>query len=390
MDAREKVAVLSILVNTGLAVFKFVLGTLSGSVAIVADGIHSTSDIVSSIAVLLGLRLSQRKSKNFPYGLYKVENIIAIVSAMAIFFAGFEIVKEVVFQSGHATITYIPAAMIGVCVTIGVTYLFSRYEIRVGKAVGSPSLIADGEHIRTDMLSTVVVLLSLVGQYFDISLDKPAAAIVVLFIVHAGWEILVGGAKVLLDASLDHETLIRIREMLLEEPIVREIKSLTGRNSGSYKFIEAEIVVNAYDLAKAHSASTHLEQSIKAQIQNVDHILIHYEPVQKEALVYAVPLQDRDGTVSEHYGEAPYIAIFSKHLKTHEILRQDMLENPFMTQETGKGIALSEFLVQQGVDVVLIRTPLHGKGPEYVFADANVEIRMTQETQLYDIMNTIE
>ena len=144
MDAREKVAILSILINTGLAVFKFVLGTLSGSVAIVADGIHSSSDIVSSIAVLVGLRLSQRKSKNFPYGLYKIENIIAIVSAMAIFFAGYEIVKEVIFQPSYPNMTHIPVAMIGICVTIGVTYLFSRYEIRIGKAVGSPSLVADG------------------------------------------------------------------------------------------------------------------------------------------------------------------------------------------------------------------------------------------------------
>ncbi len=98
MDAREKVAGFSILTNIGLALFKFALGTLSG-MAIMADGIHSTSDIVSSLAVFIGLRLSQRKSRNFPYGLYKVENIIAIVSAMAIFFAGYEIVREVLFQT---------------------------------------------------------------------------------------------------------------------------------------------------------------------------------------------------------------------------------------------------------------------------------------------------
>ncbi|MBD3308260.1 cation diffusion facilitator family transporter, partial [candidate division KSB3 bacterium] len=123
MDAREKVAGLSILINAGLAGFKFVLGTLSGSVAIVADGIHSTSDIVSSLAVLVGLRLSQRKSKHFPYGLYKVENIIAIVSAMAIFFAGYEIIKEVLFRPSHPNRAHLLTAMIGMGVTIGVTYL---------------------------------------------------------------------------------------------------------------------------------------------------------------------------------------------------------------------------------------------------------------------------
>ena len=73
--------------------------------------------------------------------------------------------------------------------------------------------------------------------------------------------------------------------------------------------------------------------------------------------MYAVPLEDKDGTVSEHYGEAPYIAIFTKHIKTREILRREIFDNPFVSEEKGKGIALSEFLVQQGVDVVLIRTP---------------------------------
>ncbi len=390
MDAREKVAGMSILINAGLAVFKFVLGTISGSVAIVADGIHSTSDIVASIAVLAGLRLSQRKSKHFPYGLYKVENIIAIVSALAIFFAGYEIVKEVIFQPDRTNMTHIPAAMLGMCITIAVTDLFSRYEIRVGKEVGSPSLIADGKHVRTDMLSTFVVLTSLGGQYFGYTVDKIAAVVVVLFIAHAGWGILFEGIKVLLDASLDQETLHRIRKILFAEPVVREIKSLTGRNSGSYKFIEAEIVVNAHDLEKAHAVSTHLENAIKTHIQNVDHVLIHYEPVQKDTLVYAVPLKDEAGTIFEHYGEAPHIAFFTKQFQTGEVLEQKTIENPFLTQEKGKGISLSEFLVEQGVDVVYIKTPFHGKGPEYVFADANVETYISKAKRLDELMRNEE
>ncbi len=390
MDAREKVAGFSILTNIGLALFKFALGTLSGSMAIMADGIHSTSDIVSSLAVFIGLRLSQRKSRNFPYGLYKVENIIAIVSAMAIFFAGYEIVREVLFQTERREMAHLIPAMLGVCVTMGVTYLFSRYEMRVGKAENSPSLIADGKHIRTDMLSTVVVLASLVGQYFGYVLDTAAAVIVAIFIAHAGWEILFEGVKVLLDASLDQETLTRIRELLLAEPLVRKISSLTGRNSGSYKFIEAEILVNTHDLEKAHAVSIHIEQRIKAQIQNVDHVLIHYEPLHKETIQYAVPLASQDGVIAEHYGDAPYLALFRIHQATHNVLTREILDNPVRSLETGKGIALSEFLVQQGVDVVLMKNPLHGKGPEYVFADANVEMCMTEVTHLQQLIETLQ
>jgi cation diffusion facilitator family transporter len=386
MDTREKVAVLSILINTSLAVLKLVLGTISGSVAIVADGIHSTSDIVSSIAVLVGLKLSQRKSKNFPYGLYKVENIIAIVSAMAIFFAGYEIIKEVIFQPARSEMTHIIPAMLGVGITLVVTYFFSRYEIRIGKSVGSPSLVADGEHIRTDMFSTIVVLVSLGGQYFGFSLDKIAAVVVTVFIARAGWEILFEGVKVLLDASLDRETLEHIRKILLEQPAVEEINSLTGRNSGSYKFIETELVMNVRDLQRAHTVSSQLEQDIKEYIKNVDHVLIHYEPIKKETITFAVMLDDQDGTISDTYGKASYIAMFTKHFQTNELLAQRIIENPFVSQDTGKGIALSEFLVEQGVDVVYTRTPFHGKGPEYVLSDANVHIQIADETRLENLV----
>lgn len=390
MNTREKVAGLSILVNTALAIFKFVLGSLSGSVAIIADGIHSTSDIVASIAVLLGLKISQRKSKQFPYGLYKVENIVAIVSAMAIFFAGYEIVKEVIFQPNQAEMTHIVAAMIGVCITIGVTYLFSRYEIRVGKTVGSPGLIADGKHVQTDMLSTIVVLASLIGKYFGLSLDKPAAVIVSIFIAHAGWEILIEGVKVLLDASLDKNTLQQISAILIEHPAVKTIKSLTGRNSGSYKFIETELVLDVRDLKRAHTVSTQLEQDIKTQVQNVDHILIHYEPVTKETLLFAVMLDELGGRISDEFGAAPYIALLRKHIERREIVEQKILINPFISQKTGKGIALAEFLAQQHADVVFTKTPFHGKGPEYVFSDANIRIQITRETRLEEFVQMIK
>ena len=382
MEVREKVAGLSILLNTGLALLKFFLGAVSGSVAITADAIHSTSDIVSSIAVLVGLKISQRKSKNFPYGLYKVENIIAIVSAMAIFFAGYEIVREVLFQSTHVEMSHLPAAMIGMGITILATFLFSRYEIRIGKAIGSPSLVADGQHVRTDMFSTIVVIGSLAGQFFGYRLDTPAALVVTLFIAHAGWEILVEGVKVLLDASLDKDTLNMIRDILVRHQDVTEVKSLLGRNSGSYKFIEAELVMNVRDLERAHAISIQLEQELKAQIQNVDHVLIHYEPIQKETVVFAATLDDRDGNLSQEFGAAPFIALITQHYESGEILEQKILENPYLSQKTGKGIELAEFLVQQGADYVFTRTHFHGKGPGYVFANAKVRVQYAGVTQL--------
>lgn len=388
MEIRERVATMSILMNAGLAILKFALGAVSGSVAIVADGIHSSSDVVASAAVLLGLKISKRKSKNFPYGLYKVENIIAIVSAMAIFFAGYEILREVVFEPHPVEMTHLVPALVGVALTLVVTFLFSRYEIRVGRAIGSPGLIADGQHVKTDMLSTVVVLVSLLGHAVGINIDNVAAVVVTLFIAHAGWEILYEGVKVLLDASLDRETLDSIRRILLEHPDVADIVALTGRNSGSYKFIESEVAMTVRDLERSHALSTQLEEHIKAQIQNVDHVVIHCRPIQKDTILHAVMLENREGLISGAYGHAPYIALFAQHRESGDVVNRRILENPHKDKETGKGIALSEFLVAQEVDVIFITKPFTGKGPEYVLSNANIEIRFTKADQLEALITT--
>ncbi|HHF99027.1 MAG TPA: cation diffusion facilitator family transporter, partial [Candidatus Aerophobetes bacterium] len=90
MEKSEKTSLFSLLINLLLAFLKYLLGILSGSLALIADSIHSLSDVIGSAAMLIGLRISKRKSKSFPYGLYKVENLIAFISSLLILFAGYK------------------------------------------------------------------------------------------------------------------------------------------------------------------------------------------------------------------------------------------------------------------------------------------------------------
>lgn len=94
MEKSEKIAVFAICVNLALFGIKITFATLSQSIALKAEAIHSLSDVVASLTVFGGLILAKRKSKKFPYGLYKVENLVSIIVALAIFFAGYEIVTE--------------------------------------------------------------------------------------------------------------------------------------------------------------------------------------------------------------------------------------------------------------------------------------------------------
>jgi len=275
-------------------------------------------------------------------------------------------------------LTHLPVTLVGVAVTIGATFAFSRYELKVGREIGSPSLIADARHVKTDMLSSAVIFVGLAGGLVGWPLDKPAALVVVFFIARAGWSVLSDAVRVLLDASLDFETLDTVKAILLDEPLVKTLNGLWGRNSGRYKFIEANITVNEITLERAYQVSRMLEERIRAKVSNVDHILIHYEPVQKEFVRYAFPLLEDQETLSEHFGEAPFFEIVTVRAKDGAVADRQIFENTFVDMEKGKGIYVAEWLASNGVDKVFLKEAFRGKGPDYVFSNAGIGTTITE------------
>jgi predicted Fe-Mo cluster-binding NifX family protein len=190
------------------------------------------------------------------------------------------------------------------------------------------------------------------------------------------------------------ETLEQVRAVIEADPTVTEILSLDGRNAGRYRFLEAEVTLRVADLEKAHNVSRRIEQAIRAQVPHVERVRIHYEPQVRDLLRYAVPLADPTGTVSPHFGEAPYFGLVT--VRTHEtdrsrsgapvVERQEVLSNPHASVEKAKGIRVGEWLVDLKSDIVVLREDVHGKGTAYVFADAGVETRLTEATTLAEAM----
>lgn len=278
----------SIAVNIVLVFINLAIAIPSGSLAVAAEMVHNLVDLVASVAVLLGLKISQRRSKAFPYGLYKVENVVAVGVAVLIFFTGFEIVREAIFANKQPGIIT-PWMLVGVGISALLPLIFSHFELNAGQAANSPSLIADAQEYRAHVFSSGVVLISLLGQLIGFHLDQPAALLVVFFIARTGWELLKDGMRVLLDASLDTETLNQVQRIIESDPATVHIKALTGRNSGRYRFLEAEVTLRVGDLEKAHTVSQRIEQTIRSEVPHVERVLIHYEPVARNHLRYALP-----------------------------------------------------------------------------------------------------
>jgi cation diffusion facilitator family transporter len=381
----ERMGVFSLLINTGLVVLKLALAAVSGSLALAASATDSAVDIFASLAVLVGLVISKRKTKVFPFGLYKVENLVSVVIAVLIWVAGYEIAKEVIAGSTGSVNTEW-WMLLGVGLTVIVPLVWSRYELRVGKAANSPSLMAEARHYQTDVLSSLIVFASVVASGLGFALDRVGALLIVPFIAKSGWDLMADGMKVLLDASLDAETLGQVRTIIESFPGVKEVRSVVGRNSGRYRFLQADIEVRTSDLERAHRLSEELERAIKEGVPNVERVVIHYEPQVRSSTIYGLPLSDPAGTVSEHLGKAPYFALVEVSTATGNLIRQEIMANPYHDQEKQKGIQVAKMLVGQGVDVLLVRESLEGKGPSYVLADAGVETRITGSSTLGEVL----
>ena len=368
--------IILVAINAGLAV-------ASGSLAVRAEMVHNLVDLLTAIGVVIGLKLSTRKSKSFPYGLYKLENVVTVVLAGMTFLTAYEIASEALFSTaGEATVDLWMLG--GVIVATAIPLVFSHYELRAGKTANSPALIADAKEYRAHVFTTGTVFAALLAQWFNLRLDRIAALIIVIAIAKTGWDLLSDGMRVLLDASLDPDTILQIRQIITADPAVAEMKWVTGRNAGRYRFVETELTLRVRELERAEAVTRRVEAQIREAVPYIERVLIHAEPMQRIYLRYAVPLADPGGAISPHFGEAPFFALVRVRLTDGSIEEQQIVANPHLAEEKAKGIHVAEWLIGQKTDVVLLKESLQGKGPVYAFGDAGVEMRETTAETLQE------
>ena len=373
----------SIGVNVVLAAINAVISARSQSLAVSAEMVHNLVDLLTAIAVLVGLYLSGPKTKAFPYGLYRLENALAVVLALMTFVTAYEISRDALFAPAR-TATVRSWMLLGLVLATAIPLAFSWFELRAGREANSPVLIADAREYRTHVFTTGVVFASLVGQSLGIALDRWAALIIVVAVVRTGWDLLIGGMRVLLDASLEPETLETIREIILSEPSVSELQWVTGRNAGRFRFVEAAVTLRLRDLARASAASRRIESGIRERVPHVDRVIIHAEAARLSSLRFAMPLASSDGLLDRHFGEAPQFAIVTVGVADYRIQEQRILANPHLTAEKSKGIRVAEWLAANKADVLLLLEAVQGSGPAYVLRDAGIETRITTATSLQE------
>jgi predicted Fe-Mo cluster-binding NifX family protein len=240
-----------------------------------------------------------------------------------------------------------------------------------------------------DVLTSLVVLAAVLPGYFGRpgllfgwDLDGLAAVVILVFIGWTGWDLLSDGMRVLLDASIDFETLNRIRKILETNPLVVEVRSLTGRNAGRFRFLEAAVVLRTDDFQKAQQVREDLERAVREKVPRVEGVMIAGEPRSRTNSRIAIPLDDFSEKISRHFGEAPFFAILNVQRGNGSEENREIRQNPYREVEIAKGLRVAEWLVEQNVDEVLTREDLSRKGPGYVLGQAGVKTVVTPEENL--------
>ncbi|MCK9275139.1 MAG: cation diffusion facilitator family transporter [Syntrophales bacterium] len=377
----RRIALYGFLLNLGLAGVKFFASFLSNSLAVTASAIDSATDSVSSLILYIGLRLSFRKTSTFPLGRYKIDNLLSVVVALFIFYAGYEIIRRVFSPQAAPPEMSVTVVLLMAASTLA-TFLFGRYAVAAGRRTESPTLVAEGRHREVDSLSSVAVLLAVLLIYFDlefafygVTIDQIAAVLVLLFIAHTGWDLLHSGMRVLLDASLDKDELSHVRQIIESEPLVADIRSLVGRKAGRFRFLQATITMRTDDLKKAHTITEDIESRIHENIPHVERVVIHYEPESGAYRRIALPLEDKKGELSlDPFGTSPFFLIARLHIPDGSIKEEEVVENPFRAGKRSSQVHIAEWLVSKNVDAVILAGKLRQKAPRYVFSSAGTRI----------------
>lgn len=278
-------------VNVFLLVFKFVAGILGHSAAMIADAVHSLSDFITDLIVLIFVHISGRpqdKSHDYGHGKYEtlaltVIGIVLIIVAVGIFHNG--ALRIASWWRGDELEAPGMLALVAALVSILLKELTYRYTIKNANKLDSPALEANAWHHRSDALSSIGTAVGiggavLLGKRWAV-LDPIASVVVGAFIVKVAIDLILQGMRDLLEHSLPDEIEDEIIEIARSEPDVIGPHDLRTRRIGNRYAIELHILMNGdITLAKAHDHADSIENRLKKRFGENTHVAIHMEPAE--------------------------------------------------------------------------------------------------------------
>ena len=386
MRAEEKVQLLgkgaraakvSTCVTIMLTGIKAAVGLLSGSVALLADAVHSLSDIFTSLAVWLGMKLSQRRpSEKFSYGFYRVETLAFLVVSIVVGVTGAQILLASLNRILNPFPVAFPSATLSVAaVSALVSYLLYRYKSQIGDETNSQALQGEAKHSLVDVSSSAFVFVGILVHRFGFPWAEGIVGLLIgLLTIRLSLGMGRDAVLVLLDACLKPELISQIKKIAAQVTGVRGVHEIKVRRSGPFIFAEMHIEVDrTMRIDEADVVSSTIEERIRDSIGEVDSVMLHVEASKKDLYRIAIPVEQDEGLdsrISQHFGKSPYFILIDLHKDGPR--NWFVIENPGAGIERKRGIEAAHLLAQHKADVLVAKEV--GEGPYHVLRDSSIAI----------------
>ena len=280
-----RVSMISILTNCILFIFKFIAGIIAHSNAMISDSIHSLSDVISTIIVIIGVKLSSKAAdKEHPYGHEKIECLATVILAVILFITGCAIGYQGIITIIEKKYDVVPIpgviALIAAIISIIVKEAMYWYTRYYAKKIDSNALLADAWHHRSDALSSVGSFIGIFASRLGFPIfDSLACLIICIFIIKAAVDIFKDAMDRLIDKACDEETILKIKNVILENNEVLEIDSILTRLFGNKVYVDVEIQIQGdKTLKEAHEVAHQIHDQVEIKFPFIKHCMIHVNP----------------------------------------------------------------------------------------------------------------
>lgn len=283
VKATRQSTLVSVVVNLLLSIGQVVTGLLSGSQGLIADGIHSLSDLVADFVVLFAAHHSRKEAdEDHPYGHHRYENAASLALGLLLLVVGLGMLwaaAEKLAMPETIPKVHIAALWVALIALTAKEGLF-RYMLRVGERVRSSMLIANAWHARSDAASSLVVAGGIVGNVLGYPLLDPVAALVVgLMIAKMGFGFAWDALHDLMDRGVDAETLRGMRAMLLDTPGVQGLHALRTRKMADLIVVDVHLEIDGgITVREGHNIADEAERRLRASFPILN-VMTHVDPV---------------------------------------------------------------------------------------------------------------
>lgn len=278
---------ISVIVNTILSILKIIFGLLFKCGSLIADGVHSFSDLMTDFISIVGNKLSNKPAdKEHPFGHGKIEYITSIIIGVIILLLGFSIIVE--SYNNEKIIPNIIVIIVSIFTIIS-KYILSIFVYNRGIKYQNNILIASGSESKTDVVSSIIVLISIILMQFSKKIeilkysDLLATITIAIFIIKTGYNVLKDNLSMILEKQvLDEKYIEEVKKIILKEKEIIKIRNLYILINGPYyKLISDVNMPDDITLRHAHDVIEKVETNLKEYDDKIKYIFIHMEPIDK-------------------------------------------------------------------------------------------------------------